>query len=69
MGSDSMGTQTPVLPGHPFRPFDLVHIRIHSDHSKLGQVAYPMLGCLKNRCVHSETLAPDKIGQGNPTPT
>ncbi|KAF5932268.1 hypothetical protein HYC85_028439 [Camellia sinensis] len=37
MGSDSMGTQTPVLPGHPYRPFDLVHIRIHSDHSKLGQ--------------------------------
>ncbi|KAL7173211.1 hypothetical protein ACSBR2_032644 [Camellia fascicularis] len=39
MGSASMGTQTPVLPGHPFRPFDLVHIRIHSDHSKLGQSA------------------------------
>ncbi|KAF5932779.1 hypothetical protein HYC85_028950 [Camellia sinensis] len=37
MGSDSMGTQTPVLPGHPLRPFDLVLIRIHSDHSKLGQ--------------------------------
>ena len=30
------------LPGHPFWPFDLVHIGIHSDHSKLGQVAYPI---------------------------
>ena len=29
------------------RPFDLVHIEIHSDYSKLGQVAYPMFGCLK----------------------
>ena len=47
MGSDSMGTHTPVLPGHPFRPFDLVHIEIHSDHSKLGQAASPMFGCLK----------------------
>ena len=47
MGSDSMGTQTPVLPVHPIRPFDLVHIEIHSDYSKLGQVAFPMLGCLK----------------------
>ena len=51
MGSDSMGTQTPVLPGLPFCPFDLVHIEIHSDHSKLGQVAYQMLGWLKLLCA------------------